>query len=154
MTEEVTLTFDEAMAAIIPAAVQIMRRVREGRGSDHGGLSGRSIRDRWGDGINGYMGQLAACKASNMYWSIGGGEVSDGDVGGDMEVRTTHYSNGHLLIYKKDPDDKRFIHVTGEWPNFKVYKPIKAGLCKLDEFWEASFKPPCWKVPCSFVEAA
>jgi hypothetical protein len=151
-SRKVALTGDEALTAAIPAVVQVLRRVHQGRSADHGGISGRSMPERFGGGINGYMGQHAASKGLNRYFVVGGHEVSDGDLGPTDEARTTHHSPGHLLVYEGDKDHKNLVAVFGQYPEFVVYDPIPIKDLKRKEFWNSDMKPPCYYIPRSFLD--
>ena len=142
---QVELTVDEAMAAGTVGLLQMLRKIRHARNGDHGGISKRKVRERWGDTINGMMGEVAACKALSRAWSPGGQVVSFGECVG-YEVRTAFDPGDGLLIYPSDPDERLFVFVRGSFPTFEVYPPIAAGACKKLGEWKDGFDPPCWRV--------
>ena len=120
----VELTFDEGMAASAAASVQMLRKIQRGRNGDHGGLSRRALAVRWGDTINGLMGEFAASRALNRAWTPGGGRISFGECAG-WEVRTAWHPGDGLVIYPAD-NDGTYVFVCGSWPTFSVYPPILA----------------------------
>jgi hypothetical protein len=134
------------MAAVGVAAVQMLRKSKGGRATDHGGTSGRTLTQRWGDTIHGCMAELAVCRAVNRAWTPGGADVSRGEVGGRIEVRATEHQNGHLLVYPSDSDEAWFVLVIGHFPEFRIVGCIKAADAKRYPL-NAQSKPPCHWVP-------
>lgn len=49
-------------------------------------------------GIQGASGELAFCKGMNLYWLPTVNTFKAPDIGENIEIKTTDYSNGHLLI--------------------------------------------------------
>src|SRR3954468_14824440 len=98
------ITPEQAMMACMVGTMQLVRKVYHNRDSDHGGVSDRSLRLRFADGIHGAMCEIFVAGQHNLAWTPGGFQISRGDVGGFLEVRGTEFDNGHLLIYKTDKD--------------------------------------------------
>lgn len=142
----IKLTADEAMSAATVASLQMIRKVLRDRNTDHGGTSKRGIKERWGDTINGVMGEVALAKAIDRSWTPGGRNISVGEVSFSQEVRTTDWPNGHLLIYDNDSDDAIFWHVRGSFPVFDVVGWIYGKDAKRPE-WKAAGDPDYYKVP-------
>jgi hypothetical protein len=146
----IVLTAEDVLCATNVASLQMLRKMQKGRDSDHGGRSVRSIRTRWADTIVGLMGEIALSRHLNQAWTPGGMEITIGDVGYRTEVRATDWEDGHLLIYKSDPDDKIFYLMIAEWGERVSFRPvgwIMAKHGKQQEFWRADKDPPCWWVP-------
>lgn len=104
----------------------------------------------WGLHIEGGIAEYAVAKHLNLFWS---GVVSDpfvlpGDVG-HVQVRSTCYPHGRLVVHPRDSDEDIFIHVIGN-PAAREYKIMGwyvGGEAKRDEWWEdpqGSNRPAYW----------
>jgi hypothetical protein len=150
---KISISADEAMASGTVALMRQIRTVQQERKLDHGARSGRRQRDRWANQIHGAFGEIAFAKAINRAWTPGGGKISNGDVGGQYEVRATEMDNNGtcLFIYKTDLDDKWYVGLVGHFPDFCILGAIKAKDAKKggedSPWWNAHANPPCWWVP-------
>jgi hypothetical protein len=143
----VRITAEDALCAVNVAALQMLRKVANGRAGDHGGTSKRSMRIRWADTIHGMMGEIALAHALHMEWTPGGMHIKRGDVDSDIEVRATEHADGHLLIYPDDLDDGTFVLMIGHYPLFDAVGWMTAREAKRPEWWREDADPPCWWVP-------
>ena len=142
MSVTVTLTYPEVMQA---AQVGIMRLV----GNMKRGLSdkfGTREVDRWGVDIEGACGEMATAKYLGHYWSGSIGNFYAADVG-KLQVRTTQYANGHLIVHSEDSDDHVFILVTGKAPAFSIHGWIAGAEAKSDKWWTERTGRPAFFVP-------
>jgi len=99
----------------------------------------------WQLHIEGVLKEQAVAKHLNRYWS-GKGERGDVDVD-DVDVRSTEYRNGCLIIHKSDPDDRFFYLVTGINGNYQIHGGMFAREAKQEEFWRSDLPRPAFFVP-------
>lgn len=146
----VTLSFEEGLAAVVQGAVQMMRATKNGQvGYDHGGRSGRSIRERWAQAIHGQMCEHAAAKVMDRY-AIASVAGIHGDDPGGVAIRGTPWNDGSLIVNESEMPSKgrtTFVLVTGHWPQFNVVGWILGEDACRDEWWRENEKPPSWWVP-------
>lgn len=151
----VTLSFEEGMAAVVQGAVQMMRAIQQGMvGRDHGGTSGRSMRERWAQAIHGQMCEHAAAKALDNYPVASVSGIRGDDPGG-WAIRGTPWNDGCLIVNGSELPamaDSRFLLVTGHWPSFRVVGWISGAEVARDEWWRANERPPSWWVPQSALK--
>lgn len=146
----VALTFDEGMSAAVAGCIQMMRAVHSGKvGHDHGGFSGRDMRERWAQAIHGQMVEHAVSKFFNCYPHAGIGGITGDDPAG-FSIRGTPHKNGHLIVNGSELPEKseeRFVLVVGHWPTFRIAGWIKGCDVMRNEWWRAHERPPSWWVP-------
>lgn len=86
--------------------------------------------------VNGLGGEIAVAKAFNLYPDINTEDISRYDCllpdGRKLEVKTTEYGHGKLIVRKKNDSDL-YILVTGKMPNYKIIGYIEAE--ELDKYW-------------------
>ena len=107
-----------------------------------------------GDGakihVLGALGEMAVAKASSLYWSPkavpGGLDSEEGDFYG-IEVRTTEYGTGRLIVKRNDPENRVYLLVTGKAPNFTVVGYCSGDEAKNDQFWDSGQRSPAFFVP-------
>ncbi len=147
---EIELTFDEGMSAAMVGAVQMMRATRNGWvDSDHGGKSGRDLRERWAQSIHGAMAECALCKYLGRFWGAGVDGICGSDAYG-IEVRSTPWDSGKLIICQKDIETHPghpFVLVTGHWPRFTVRGWLLAHNAQNESWYRADERPPSYWVP-------
>jgi len=143
---KITLTSNEYAQAVLPALFNVLRGHHNNRRTDHGKKSKRGVTKRFGDGVIGYCGELVVAKYLNLPWTPGDRFPTTGDVNNQIEVRTTYYENGHLLIYDVDDDDVIFYLVRGDYPTLEIVGYILGGDAKRPEWWRDG-DPPCYWVP-------
>lgn len=124
------------------AQVGIRRRVasrKEGR-PDTNRLRSSSEREyqQWGIDVEGACAERAAAKMLGRYWEGGIGSrhsnPDDGDVG-RLQVRTTCYANGKLIIRPDDDDNAVFLLMVGTARNgFRPAGWLQGKDAKHDEF--------------------
>jgi len=128
---QVKLTLSELL---IGANVGIMRHtqnLKHGRQPTHG--AGRD--NAWQKHISGALGEMAVANALDRYWSGALGDLRAADIGDRVEVRTTPYGNGKLILHKTDPDDHWFFLVTGRDGVYIVRGFLQAAAGKKDKYW-------------------
>jgi hypothetical protein len=125
-----TLTPAEIMQA---AQAGVMRRVfaiRNGVKPGHG----YDDANPWQIDIEGALAECAVAKRLGRYWP-GKGVIKASDVGGNLQVRSTPYSGGHLIVNPTDPDDEVFIFVTGGNGTYCIRGWMYGRDCKRPEWW-------------------
>ena len=119
------------------AHVGVERRIsglKDGRQPAYGIKAGA----QWNEDIEGAGGEMMAAKALGLFWSGTIGVVRAPDLEGyaqRIEVRTTPYRDGHLLLHPNDPDNAVCILVVGSTPRFELKGWILAKDGKLKEYW-------------------
>jgi hypothetical protein len=94
----------------------------------------------WQAHIEGACGEVAVAKAMGRYW---GGSVNTFKSGGDLdstgwEVRTRSDHAYNLIVRDNDADERVFILVTGQAPNYQVRGWLKAADAKREE-WKKNY---------------
>ena len=85
--------------------------------------------------ILGACGEMAFCKALNLYWPCSVNVFkSESDVGSDIEIRTRSKDWYDLLVREDDPDNKNYVLVTGQGCIFNVRGWFKGGEAKRPRF--------------------
>ncbi len=106
--------------------------------------------------IQGATAELAVSIALNEDWIDFSEdyELLEADVGKNIQVRSTDYKYGNLLIHPKDKDEQVFILVKSHnFPEMEIVGWIKGADAKKDEYWEdgsnwpAFRNRPCYRVP-------
>jgi hypothetical protein len=146
----VTLSTEEGLAATVQGALQVMRATERGWvGNDHGGASGRDLRERWAQGIHGQMCEHVVAKALDRYAGASIDGINTADCGGYM-VRGTPWETGCLVINRGDllkHANTPFILVTGHWPRFTVRGWLYGYKAQVPEWWRPDERPASWWVP-------
>jgi hypothetical protein len=104
----VTLT---ALEIGIAAGIGCTRQIesRSQRRVDH---SGKGVELLWEHDINGAIGEYVVAKSLNVFPDVRLGTFKLPDIG-KLQVRTTVYSNGSLLVRTHDSPDDYFVLVVG-----------------------------------------
>lgn len=141
---EVTLTPEEMLQASVTGARRRILALEQGRKDRYGWGN----MDYWGIDIEGCLAELAAAKAMGLYWGgISDSARDEGDING-IEVRSTKYKKGSLILHPDDPDERVFILVVGAAPEYNVAGWIRAKHGKKDKWWQERQKGrPCYFVP-------
>ena len=92
------------------------------------GYKNKNETANWQNHVEGACGEVAVAKLLGKYW---GGSINTFKEGGDLdatgwEVRTRSSHHYDLIIRKDDADDRVFILVTGNAPNYQVHGWILA----------------------------
>lgn len=93
------------------AMVGVMRQchvIQAGRNHTRG----ETTKNDWQRHVDGALAELAVAQYLDLFWDGKVGLITAGDVG-SIEVRTTHHVSGRLIVHDDDPDDARFVLVTG-----------------------------------------
>ena len=104
----------------------------------------------WAIHIEGACGELAVAKYLNRYWP---GHINTfnrlPDILPDIEVRTRSREDYQLIVRPKDVNLRKFVHVTGEAPNFLIWGWMYGEDAKAHADWQANHggRPTAWFVP-------
>jgi hypothetical protein len=145
------LTDDNLADAIARTERELGRKVQLGRNTDHGGVSVRSMDVRAKHGVLGKLGEIAFGLAHQLKTTDDSPDPTLTDFQHPqfkLEIRTTDWDNGHLLVYRKDDGDKFVMLVTGDFPQFFYRGAIRVrDVWPMNDWWESNADPPCWFVP-------
>ena len=113
----VTLT---ALEIGIAAGIGCTRQIesRSQRRVDH---SGKGVELLWEHDINGAIGEYVVAKSLNVFPDVRLGTFKLPDIG-KLQVRTTLYDNGCLLIRTNDSSDDMYALVVGVRNEFFTYR--------------------------------
>lgn len=135
--------FDHAAYAGYRRRMAALTREAEGR---YGAAPTDSA--AWGMDIEGALGEAAVAKYRKLPWSIG--SIGAPDVGDNIQVRTTDYRFGHLILHKPDRDDASFYLVVPPNPGSMtrlVIGWIYGWEGKKDCYWKKDIKRPSYWIP-------
>lgn len=107
------------------------------RGGAHGFQ--RNPQDRYRIDVEGMHAEYVAAKALGLLPfnpTVSEQDSKFGDIGPGLQVRSTRYTSGSLLIHDSDDDDHVFILVTGEYGVFNVRGWIYAREGKVKKLWK------------------
>jgi hypothetical protein len=131
---KVTLTPEEMLFGA-EIAISRIRRAIDSNLADRK-HSGRHYRT-WDVDMEGAMGEIAVSKAFHLPVNR---RFRETDVGHNIEVRTTKYDTGKLVIKKTDKYGEYAILVVGQFGQYSIrgYLPVEQG--KQERFWDPKFK--------------
>lgn len=95
---------------------------------------GGSFDNGWQIHIEGALGERAAAKAIDRYWSGGVNTFKAADIGDVIQVRTRSKHEYDLIVKPDDNDDHIVILVTGQAPKYLVRGWIAVKDGKKDEW--------------------
>lgn len=105
--------------------------------------------EAWGNDIEAAIAEAAVAKCRKMFWLTG--SIGAPDVGDNIQVRSTHYRHGELMLHKRDPDNAPFyLVVNPDRDGMKrwVIGWIYAWEGKKDRYWKEKVKGrPAYFVP-------
>lgn len=107
--------------------------------------------------IQGAIAEKAVSKALDLKWVPFSEDFKSlvSDVGDNIQVRSTDYIRGNLLLHPRDKDDQIFILVkVHNLPKCELAGWIRCRDGKKQQYWEDGTKwpafknRPCFRVPC------
>lgn len=140
---KVELTMPEIMQAAQVGVMRRMQRLRSGIPLPHGLKEG----SEWQLMIEGALSECALAKFLGIYWE-GCGEINGVDVG-EVDVRSTRYDSGKLIIHKSDASDRKYYLLTGKEGKYIVRGWIWGYEAKQDKYYKSMVegRPPEYFVP-------
>lgn len=129
-------------------------RLRNGSQRQSDRHDGKVMASSMAADLMGAEGELAVSKALGIPWdgkwlpvSIWDSWKIDGhDVGG-LEVRTTNYQTGRLILQKRDKDYSPYLLVISSRPSFRLAGWVLGHEGKQDRYWATHVPRPCFMVP-------
>lgn len=138
----IELTMTEIMQAAQVGIMRRMQRLRSKIPLSHGLKEGTE----WQLFIDGALSECALAKYLNVYWA-GCGEINGLDVA-DVEVRSTKYHNGMMIMHKSDKDDVKYYLLTGSEGKYIIRGWIYGREGKQDKYWTVKTdRPPAYWIP-------
>lgn len=138
----VTLTYAEIFQA---ANAGVMRRIQRLR-SKIPNPKGYPAGNEWQMFIDGALAECALAKCLGKYWE-GCGEINGVDVG-DVDVRSTKYENGMLIIHKTDDPNRKYYLLTGSEGKYTVRGWLWGYEAQQEKYYTSkSDRPPEFYVP-------
>lgn len=118
---------------LLAANVGLMRRLQA--------ITGRRLpsygydnADPWQADIEGACGECVVAKYLRVFWNGSIGDLDAADVG-RVQVRTTRFDDGCLIVRLTDPSDSVFVLVVGQAPTYRIAGWIHATEAKRDEWF-------------------
>lgn len=87
--------------------------------------------------VIGAQSEYAVAKFFGVHWSHSIGEISNCDLGKDVQIRSTEHPRGRLMIRDRDTDWHRFIFVLKKEDEFDIRGWIEAREGKKKEYYES-----------------
>ena len=138
----VELTMPEIMQSAQVGVMRRMQRLRSGIPLPHGLKAG----SEWQLFITGAMAECALAKYLGVYWE-GCGEINGVDVG-EVDVRSTPYDNGCLILHKSDDNNRKYYLLTGADGKYIIRGWIWGYEGKREEYYlTKNDRPPCYWIP-------
>lgn len=105
--------------------------------------------ERWQIDVEGLLAEAAAAKALGLPYTpvVGDLDTSLGDIGPGLQVRSTRYASGNLLVHDSDDDEHRFILVTGIYGVYDIRGWIYAREGKHKQLWKVNGGRGAYWVP-------
>lgn len=148
----VTLTGSEILHVCHAALLHRAAAIKHGHGPRYGfEINGR---EPWSNEIHSLGAEYVVARYFGTFWR-GGIVAADMAIAGDVvgyQVRSTQYDHGGLLLHREDPDDCRFVLVTGQMPSYVIRGQLIARDGKLDRYWNARLPTPAFLVPQSDLD--
>jgi hypothetical protein len=126
----ITLSDVEMQMAIFVGAARHIANAKDGIEHAYGGDPEKG----WSMDIEGAAGEIAVARWTGIFWNGNIGNKRADDVG-NLQVRTTCWHNGHLLLHKPDKGDKAFVLVTGFAPNLIIRGWLWGYEGKREDLW-------------------
>lgn len=97
--------------------------------------------------IEGALAEMAAAKALGLQWDDGPWKRVSSDVG-SLQIRSTKYLTGKLIVRPVDSDEDVFVLVIARCPEFELKGWLKGKDAKRTQFlYNQNGRPPAYFVP-------
>lgn len=102
------------------------------------GAHGFNRDDFWQLDLEGLLAEAAVAKALGVYFApiTGALDTALGDVIPGVQVRSTKYKSGSLLVHDSDADTDTFLLVTGSSGTYTIAGTILGGAGKKKSYWK------------------
>ena len=140
---KIILTAPELVIASTVAMMRQTQNIKNGARETYGS----DPKVAWQNAVQGAIGELVVAKALGVYWSGNIGDFQAADVC-KLQVRTTAWDQGKLIVHPDEADDEWFILVTGLKDTYHIRGAILGRHAKQDRFWgELQPGRPAYNVP-------
>ena len=118
------------------------------------GAHGFNRDDFWQIDIEGLLAEAAVARGLGVYFCPTTGELDTdrGDIAPGLQVRSTKYPTGSLLVHDSDADDSKFILVTGASGQYNIRGWILGKNGKQKKFIKTYKGRTCYWVPQSALK--
>ena len=148
MSDTVTLTLPEWSAIVDAAWLRIVSSAAQRL--NHSTTYSRGMIERLGEEVTGAAGELAVGKWSGRFFVPSVGTFHRvPDCLGNVEVRSTRHSDGHLIVRDNDATDRRYILAIVGDDSVRLAGWMVGLEARRDEWRRASQRSdrPAWWVP-------
>jgi hypothetical protein len=122
-----------AAELMIAATVGAMRRVSSlKRGMD---TDRHAPHSSWSTDIDAAAAEMVVSKLLGRYWSGHTNNFFGDDVAGGIQVRSTTYQDGKLIVRACDGDAAVFVLVTASPPRYSVMGWMRGGDAKIEKYF-------------------
>lgn len=145
----------EAFSAAVAGLQRQFRAIARRAKNNYGAL----VADEMSNNIHAAIAEATVAKLLGLYPNMATSDRTVADVGTNIEVRSTVYKKGSLIVHKKDPDDRKYYLVCGMYPDLEVVGWLYGYQCKQPRYWVEKDKEgkkleyPYWMVPQSDLNA-
>lgn len=131
---QVVLSLSELREAARAGIERRLSALEKGRRGAHG--FNRDY-EAWSIDIEGLAAEMAAAKGLGLPYTpmVGDLDTDIGDVAPGLQVRSTRYESGHLLLHETDLPHHVFILVVGQAPNFRLAGWTTPAASRTPERW-------------------
>jgi hypothetical protein len=145
MAIQVTLSPSEIMMGSSIGTMRHIESQKSNLGNAHGLTNAQSILAL---DVEGACGELAYCKARNVFFEGTVNTFKKSDVGSNVQIRTTPSHENSLIVRDGDSDNEYFVLVTGVCPTYFVRGYILGKNAK-QEKWKRDYnnRTPAYFVP-------
>ena len=129
-----------AMASFV-GCQRAVHNIQDGDTRSRSGEPEHTLFDRM---IKGAMAEAALAKHLDHYWWKGKKDLPDV---GEVDVRCTHYENGHMEMHKWDIDNRKYYLLTGMLGSYTIRGWIYGKDAKKLEYWrvmQVGREPQFW----------
>ncbi|GEM_PF-841079 len=147
---KVTLEWYEMLQASFVGAVRHLEALSK-KSSD---AYGADPANGWSLHIEGACGEMAFCKACDLFWPGTVNTYRAGFDAGNFQIRTRSRDEYDLIVRASDADDKRYVLVTGLAPTYTIWGSLLGGEAKKHPEWlrEHGGRAPAFFVPKTALE--
>jgi len=141
MTSDMKLTWPELLLGAMVGSMREVSAISNNRPD-----KGEMPRCPWEGHIEGALAEMFVAKTLGVYWSgnLGDLQAADASV---LQVRSTKYPTGRLMLHPEDKDDDWFVLVIGDKGAYRIAGCLKAKDGKRAEYWDETLPAPCYAVP-------
>ena len=149
--KKITLNYWEAFTA---CNVAINRRLQARFKKSPDSVFGVKKSDGWENDIEGACAEMAFCKIHGLYWDASVNTYKLPDIPDtNIQIRSTTYDSGKLIIRENDPDNDIYILVIGQMPNYKIIGGIQGKAGKHERFLSnPNNQAPCYMIAKHYLD--